>query len=223
MSAQSHRAPPQAWLPLRSAVLGILICLASPPAHAQQDGVEPLQCGVVSGQVTCAIDARDGFDDQIRELLDNGFTNNLVYRLTLYRVDSTEPVASAGADFAQVFRLYTEVYYISRGGIEGYTAHYDWPGAVAGLSRFLLPVAAVDTLEEGRYLADLTLEVNPLGEEDLSQARGWIDRARGGYAVLGGRGTGWRSFISFFSDDDETTAQAVRRFRSPAFEVTREP
>lgn len=197
----------------------LVLTLAAPTAHSQ-----PLDCFVDdSGQLSCRIDASTLFDQEIRDLLDSGFTNDLLYRVAVHSQDQDEPVGVALVAFAEVFRLYTDVYYISREGAEGYVAREDWESAVAEMSQFTVQFGAADSLAPGEYVASLMLEINPLNAEEIAEARRWIARTRGGYRLFGEGNRSFQTFVSLFVNTDQSTAEAMRQMRSAPFELTYEP
>ena len=191
------------------------LAFPSAPAHAH-----PLECVVdESGQLSCRVDATTVFDQELRDLLDSGFTNDLLYRVAVYRQDEDEAVEVAFVAFAEVFRLYTEVYYISREGVEGYVARDDWESAVAEMTQFTLQFGPAESLEPGVYVASLMLEINPLNAEEIAEARRWIARTRGGYRLFGEGNRSFQSFVSLFVNTDQSTAEATRQLRSEPFRL----
>ena len=197
----------------------LTLILVAPAAHGQA-----LECFVDdTGQLSCRVDASTLFDQEIRDLLDSGFTNDILYRVAVHHVEQDEPVGVALIAFAEVFRLYTEVYYISREGVEGYVARNDWESAVTEMSQFTLQFVTAESLEAGTYVASVLLEINPLNAEEIAEARRWIARTRGGYRLFGEGNRSFRTFVSLFVNTDQSTAEAVRQLRSAPFELINEP
>ena len=182
---------------------------------------EPMTCTVDEArQISCTVEVASEFDADLRQILESGFTNNLVYRIYLFSVDREEPLSLSIVAFAQVFRLYTDVYYISREGTEGYVAREDWSSAVAELSRFTVEFEAVANDNPGEYFAAAILEINPLSEEHLAEARSWIAQSRSGYRLFGMENQSFfGTFVSLFINANRRSAELIRYFRSTHFEI----
>ena len=188
---------------------------------ARAEAQESLRCAVDDGGgITCVLDASEQFDQGVREILESGFTNNLVYRFFLFASEEDEPEAVAVMTFASVFRLYTDVHYISREGTEGYVERNDWESAARELSQLEVPFENLDELQPGRYFAAVILEINPVSEAELLEARRWIARSRGAYRLFGETEVSFfGTFVTLFVDADPGGADARRLFRSEPFEV----
>ncbi len=205
--------------------LALMFCSAT--AWAQEAVVcETVSAQVVdelapdTGVVRCQVDAALVFDSQLRDVLDSGFTNNLLYRVYLYREGVEQPIAIAVIAFAEVFHLYSDVYYISREGVDGYAGHDNWDDAVGEMSRFDVILGTTEELEPGQYLGAVMLEINPMSQSNLDEARAWISRSRGGYELFGSSEQSFfGSFGSLFVDADQGEAEATRRFQSQSFEL----
>ncbi len=183
------------------------------PAVAQT-----LSCGPDGGVVVCDIDASALFDAVVRGRFDSGFTNHVLYRVYLYPVGGDEPVTIAVAAFAEVFRLYSDIYYVSRQGIEGYEAYESWEQVVGGLARFRVVVGSVSELPAGSYFAAAIAELNPLSEDHLSRAQSWIASAGRDYQVFeGGDQSFFGTFVSLFVSPAGGQAEVSSRFQSEPF------
>jgi hypothetical protein len=190
-------------------------------AVAPEQATSPLDCHIVTEQaLTCRVAAELEGDRELRELLESGFTNHLVYRVYLFALGQDDPTAVSLVAFAQVFRLYTDVYYISREGIDGYVERLDWEAAAAELSQFEVSFGPTAELTPGDYFAVALLEINPLDEAALAEARNWIAQSHGGYRLFGGGGESlFGSFVTLFVETDPGGAQARRLYQSPAFAI----
>ncbi|MBN1946412.1 MAG: hypothetical protein JW797_12100 [Bradymonadales bacterium] len=202
-----------------SALLAWLVCLAwIAPLRAQVS----VTCSAEEGErsLSCLVDASLLFDPSLRTILESGFTNNLVYRIHLLAPDRPQPLAIAVAAFAEVFRLYTDVYYVSREGTPGYTTHTDWEGAVRDLSRFPVHFPFERPDEPRIFLVAVMLEVNPVSPAHLAEARSWIAQSGGTFRLLGGEEqTFFATLLSLILDSRHRTAEQLRTGLSPPFEV----
>jgi len=199
-------------------LIGWLVTCAlshSLPVHA-----DPIECDSTDERVlVCLIAAEESFDEEVRRLMESGFTNNLVYRVGLHREGDALPVGLGLVTFAEVFRLYTEIYYVSREGEEGYVAASDWAQATAALTQFSVEFGDIDALGPGEYYVSVLLEVNPLSLEEITEARNWIARTRGGYRLFGEGDRTFGTFISLFVNAESSSAEATRLIRSSVFEL----
>lgn len=199
--------------PLLATLLALGVAGRASPAGAQS-----LSCGPDGAVVVCDIDASALFDAVVRGRFDSGFTNHVLYRVYLYPVGGDEPLTVAVAAFAEVFRLYSDIYYVSRQGIEGYEAYETWEQVVAGLARFRVIVGSAADLPEGSYFAAAIAELNPLSEDHLSRAQSWIASAGGDYRVFeGGDESFFGTFVSLFVSPAGGQAEVSSRFQSTPF------
>lgn len=200
-----------------SAVALASLCLAWPATTQAQSETE---CAVdEEGELRCRIDALGLYDNALREILENGFTNHLVYRLVLLPTERDEPVSGTLVAFVEVFRLYTDVYYVSREGTEGYVAHYDWQSALQQLARFEVDFGPVERIGPGPFDVEAVLEINPLDEAALAQARSWIARTRRGYHLPGMDDSLFGSYVSLFINVEPGASEATRRLRHGPIEI----
>lgn len=188
--------------------------------HSSVGFADPIECDSNDERILmCLVAADESFDDEIRRLMESGFTNNLIYRIGLHRQGDALPVGLGLVSFAEVFRLYTDIYYVSREGEEGYVAASDWEQAIAALSQFSVDFGDIDSLGPGEYYVSVLLEVNPLSVEEITEARNWIARTRGGYRLFGEGDRTFGTFISLFVNAESSSAEATRMIRSSLFEL----
>jgi hypothetical protein len=226
-SAPDRATVPWAWCAPRRIALVLAGLLAYGLVGAQAfgqraaDPPEPLTCGRdETGALRCQVDVASQLDHPIQALLENGFTNELVYRLYLFPRDDDTPVGAAVVAFAVVFQLYTDVYYISREGVEGYVERSSWPEARDVLARFEVVLDERRAVPPGAYFAAAVLEVNPVNEAQLLEARRWIAQSRGGYRLFDSRDSSlFGTFVSLFVNVDLGSADVRRVFRSESFEM----
>ena len=199
------------------ALLVFLICSFSTTVFAQS----PVTCSVDEEEnIICTVDAVAELDQSIRDTLENGFTNNLVYRFYLFAEGDEEPVGVAVVAFAQVFRLYTYVFYITREGAGGYVRREDWEAASAELAVFEISFGAQVDIAPGIHFVAALLDVNPLSEAQLSMARRWIAESRRGYSLFGeGERSFFGTFVGLFVDIDQSSVEIRRTFQSDSFEI----
>jgi len=199
-------------------VLVFLICSFSTTVFAQS----PITCSIDEEEnILCAIDAVAELDQSIRNTLENGFTNNLVYRFYLFTEREEEPVGVVVVAFAEVFRLYTYVFYITREGAGGYVRREDWEAAATELAVFEVSFGAQVDIAPGVYFVAALLDINPLSEAQLSMARRWIAESRRGYSMFGeGERSFFGTFVSLFVDIDQSSVEIRRTFQSDSFEIS---
>lgn len=197
----------------------IAVCVAM-LLSGRTAGSQSIWCEALGEGVACSVDTTSLFTPLVRGRFDSGFTNHLLYRVYVYPEGEDDPVSVAVAAFAQVFRLYSDVYYLSRQGVDGYEAYESWEEVVGALGRFSVVVASSGDLPAGRYLAVAFLEVNPVSEAHLSQAQRWIAGARGEYQVFADEGPSEiEDFALLFTRPTEGQAEVSSRFESEPFLV----
>lgn len=181
----------------------------------------PIACSINEDEdIICTVDAIGELDPSIRDTLENGFTNNLVYRFYLFAEGEEEPVGVAVVAFAEVFRLYTHVFYITREGAGGYVRREDWVAATLELAVFEISFGAQAAIAPGVYFVAALLDVNPLSEAQLSMARRWITDSRRGYSLFGeGERSFFGTFVSLFVEIDQSSVEIRRTFQSDSFEI----
>lgn len=164
------------------------------------------------------------FDKERTKSLESGFTTTVLVRAYLYDEANDEtPLAISIREVRVVYDLWEEVYLLQ----------ITEPGRTQAVStqeksRAISLAAAVEDfplyldgplIEGRRYFLAMIVEVNPISQELILEARKWLSRAAGSTAKSEKSSSFFGSFVSIFVNIRPGTAEKTARFRSPSFAV----
>lgn len=197
----------------------LLALLLNAPTAAAEDS---LSCGIDDGMVRCDVDVEEFYAEEIREVLNNGWENTLQFHLVVERVEDEEIMALTFADLSE--RCYIDPFdnpcRALWSGDEDWESYEDVDELIEGISAFQLVSVPASELGEGEFVASLTVELNPITDEQVNVIRSWLARNRGGHLVVGKNESSiFGTFVSVFANVHPGHAEASVTVESKPFTV----
>lgn len=198
-----------------------LLTLASPAAAADNT----LVCTAGEEQIVCEVDVRQFLTKEIRSVLNNGWENNLHFNLLVMNSDDD----IVGLTYTIVSqRCYIDPFddpcLALWSGSESWQTYRDIDDLISGIGKIRFESVPFEDLEEGAYSATLSIELNPITDEQASIIRSWLARSRGGHLVVGKNDSSiFGTFVSVFANVQSGHAEASIRVQSPAFSLGEPP
>jgi hypothetical protein len=163
------------------------------------------------------------FDSAAYNALDSGFTSTVFIRMWVYPSGSTEPVSFVALDRQVVYNLWDEEYELSfkePGGRRKFKEKRKSEALKALTSLDGVPIAPLANLPYGSptenvYMLAMSVELNPVSDQTLTEVRRWLTQGSGGGLDRGGAFFG--SFVSVFVNPKIPPADRVIRIRSQPF------
>ena len=200
-----------------------VLCLSEArAAHADDLPESYVACEAHGETVTCHIDVREMYTEEIYEEIESGFQNDLIWKVYLFPEDGEEPVALTIRRQLQIYDIWDEVHYVhdqfEDAPVEEYYSMSSVLDKIAQEDSVL--VGRIDELESGNYFVAILIELNPLSDEEIAEIRSWISRNRGGHRTFSkGEKTFFGTLVSIFVNIRPGTAEAVLKIRSDSFYV----
>ena len=219
------RTPIGAGPRCQSKFIAVMIALCSTFWAGESFAKDKLSCEIDDDHISCDVDIRDFINDEIREVLYNGWENSLHFHLVLTD-DSGEVVGLTYAEVSQ--RCYIDPFddpcLALWAGSTSWDTYLDLDSMIEAVGRFKLDSVDVDELSDGLYQAALSFELNPITAEQASLVRKWLARNRGGHLVVGrGDSTIFGTFVSLFANIRSGHAEAEFELASKAFRIGEAP
>jgi len=163
------------------------------------------------------------FDSAAYNALDSGFTSTVFIRMWVYPSGSTEPVSFVALDRQVVYNLWDEEYELSfkePGGRRKFKEKRKSEALKALTSLDGVPIAPLANLPYGSptenvFMLAMSVELNPVSDQTLTEVRRWLTQGSGGGLDRGGAFFG--SFVSVFVNPKIAAADRVLRIRSQPF------
>jgi hypothetical protein len=214
--------------PLLGALLGATLGALSPAAAVAQpaEGGEvperPVRIEAVGKRVLLSFDVSDLIDHAARDRLTSGMSVPVVLRAYLFSENGGAAVQASVRVTEVRHDLWVEDFELREGGEQAGS-----PTRVPNMAALIAALGRVDAfdgfdlgrIEPGqRYYVAISLEVDALTAEQLSEVRRWLSRPRAGHRGLdlGGRSF-FGSFVSLFVNVRVGDAVTTARFRGPSF------
>lgn len=198
-------------------VCGLLVvCI---PADARAS--DSLTCKVDDEAIICEADIEEFLSDEIRDVLNNGWENTLLFNLLLLDEDN-DVVGLSYSELSQ--RCYIDPFddpcLALWSGSETWDSHQDVDAFIEETASFKLRSVPVSSIPKGTYKARLNVELNPITEEQVNVIRSWLARNRGGHLVVGkSESSIFGTFVSVFANVRPGHAEAFTTVESNAFKV----
>jgi len=205
----------------RYSVAGLLCaCALLAPTFAEAAD-NSIECTAGAEQIVCEVDAREFLNKEIRSVLNNGWENNLHFNLLIMNSDDD----IVGVTYTIVSqRCYIDPFddpcLALWSGSDSWQTYRDIDGLIAGIGKIRLESVPFENLEEGTYTARLSIELNPITDEQASIIRSWLARSRGGHLVVGKNDCSiFGTFVSVFANVQAGHAEASIRVDAPPFTI----
>lgn len=205
---------------MKLAIVALLV--AALPARADDEHVELVRMRFVErgDDLTVTTKLTGLFDEAAYQALNSGFPSTVVINAFVYAQDDRQPINAVPLVRTVVYDLWDEQYVIK----------LEEPGAskkpikVKYQSEALKILTSIDDLTiakladipyEDIFYLRLTVELNPVDKQTLTEVRRWLSQSTGGGLDRGG--TFFGSFVSVFVNPKIADADRVLKIRSQPF------
>jgi hypothetical protein len=171
------------------------------------------------GRVVTSLDLGPAFPPDLRRLLSNGLTNVIAFHVALLPEVGDTPVALYGREVDVLYDVWDETYGVTVKDTAAPRGRTRTFASFDELRAFLADARGIDLgplaeLDEGRWVIQTRLEVNPVSKELLERTREFIANPGAG------RGTPSRSVLGTMAGyllKRADPGSDVHQFRSPPF------
>ncbi|MDB4953579.1 MAG: hypothetical protein JWO36_1148 [Myxococcales bacterium] len=206
---------------MRTAVAIVILLVAATLAHADDEQPELQRMRFVErGEdlIVTAVKFGKLFDAEAFQALSSGFPSTVAIGASVYAKDSRVPVHGQILVRSVVYDLWDEVYLIKFEGDARKPIKVKSPAEALKLLTSVddLPIAKlVDLPFEDVFYLQITIQLNPVSRQTLTEMRRWLSQGTGGGLDRGGVFFG--SFVSVFVNPKIAEADRVLRIRSQPF------
>jgi hypothetical protein len=198
-------------------LLAALLLALAPPAGAAAPGPARSALEARSGRLLASVDVAPAFPPELQKQLANGLTNVIAVHVALLPDGEERPIAIFGRTIDVLYDVWEETYGVTvkdpaapRGRTRTFASFDE-------LRAFLADARGIDLgplteLDEGRWVVQTRLEVNPVSKELLERTREFIANPGAG------RGTPSRSVLGTMAGyllKRADPGSDVHQFRSP--------
>lgn len=204
-------------------VIALAILLVAIPAYADDEQPELQRMRFVERSddlIVTAVKFGKLFDAEAFQALSSGFPSTVVITTAVYEKAGTVPIHVQPIVRSVVYDLWDEVYVIKFEGRGDPRKPLKVRSPAEALKLLTsiddLPIAKlVDLPYEDIFYLRITIQLNPVSKETLTEVRRWLSQGTGGGLDRGGVFFG--SFVSVFVNPKIAEADRVLRIRSQPF------